>query len=81
MPALKNTPKFQNLDFCQLYFNKIYNGKPTLYLDQNILDKIVDYPMLIEDGRFAGYNCQVIYSNETFNEIDVQVNQTSFYKY
>lgn len=70
MPALKNTPKFQNLDFCQLYFNKIYNGKPTVYLDQNILDKIVSYPSLVEDGYFLGYDYQVIYSNETLNEIE-----------
>ncbi|WP_201626125.1 hypothetical protein [Psychrobacter immobilis] len=70
MPALKNTPKFQNLDFCQLYFNKIYNGKSTVYLDQNILDKIVSYPSLVEGGSFLGYDYQVIYSNETLNEIE-----------
>lgn len=69
MPIYEVKTDYSYIDFSKLNFNKIYHGKPTLYLDQNILDKIVDYPMLIEDGLFAGYNCQVIYSNETLNEI------------
>ena len=70
MPFFKGIAEYKSWDFSKLIFNKIYQGKPTLYLDQNILDKIVDYPILIEDDRFAGYNCQVIYSNETLNEIE-----------
>lgn len=70
MPHFEDIADYSKLNFKELNFNKIYHGKSTLYLDQNILDKIVEYPMLIEDGQFAGYNCQVIYSNETLNEIE-----------
>lgn len=70
MPRFENIADYRMCDFKELNFNKIYHGKPMLYLDQNILDKIVEYPVLIEDGQFAGYNCQVIYSNETLKEIE-----------
>ena len=70
MPIREVKTDYSCLNFSKLGFNKIYHGKPTLYLDQNILDKIVEYPVLIEDGQFAGYDCQVIYSNETLNEIE-----------
>lgn len=70
MPHFEDIADTSTWDFKKLSFNKIYHGKPTLYLDQNILDKIVEYPMLIENGQFAGYNCQIIYSNETLNEIE-----------
>lgn len=70
MPHFGGIADYSAWNFKELSFNKIYHGKPTLYLDQNILDKIVEYPMLIEDGKFAEYNCQVIYSNETLNEIE-----------
>ena len=70
MPFYEDVSDYESLDFNELSFYKIYDNKPTLYLDQNIIDKIVKYPMLVEDGRFAGYDCQVIYSNETLNEIE-----------
>lgn len=70
MPYFEDIADHGTCDFRELNFSKIYHGKPTLYLDQNILDKIVEYPVLIEEGQFAGYNCQVIYSNETLNEIE-----------
>jgi hypothetical protein len=45
-----------------------YKGKPTAYLDQNILDMFVKYGMG-DFGRKLIENYQIIYSNETLKEI------------
>lgn len=70
MPTKEDKTDYRHLDFKKLNFYKVYSGKPTIYLDQNILDKIVSYPSLAEGGSFLGYEYQVIYSNETLNEIE-----------
>ncbi len=70
MPKNEVLPIYKNIKFSDLLFHKVYDGKPTVYLDQNILDMIVKYPVLISHGKFVGYDFQVIYSDETLNEIE-----------
>lgn len=55
-----------------------YKGKPTLYLDQNILDlfvksKLIDFRKVITDSY------QIIYSDETLNEIKRSVGYESLF--
>lgn len=53
-----------------------YNGKPTVYLDQNILDMFVKYG-LGSLGKGFAKDYQVVYSDETLKEIQRSVGYES----
>ncbi|WP_288774093.1 hypothetical protein [uncultured Psychrobacter sp.] len=78
MLNVKSTKVFKSCDFSQMIFNKVYQSKQTLYLDQNIIDKIVDYPVLMTSELFSSF--QVIYSDETLREIERSGDPNKFLK-
>lgn len=78
MPFFEDIVTYDECSFSSLSFLKVYRGKPTLYLDQNIIDKLVDCPILITHELFSSF--QVIYSDETLNEIERSGNPDKFLK-